>query len=64
MQCEPPAGQGGGFGGWSCTRAHTRRVGRFFNSSGLVKRAQGLAGMAELRPLFPGGRQEEEQTTS
>jgi hypothetical protein len=39
-------------------------VGRFFNSIGLVKRAvprpsatvaEGLAGMAELRPLFPGG---------
>ncbi len=35
----------------------TRRVGRFFNSSGLVKRAvpaaDGLAGMAELRALVP-----------
>jgi hypothetical protein len=38
-RCEPPAGQGGGFGGWSCSSAHRRRVGRFFNSSGLVKRA-------------------------
>jgi hypothetical protein len=45
-------------------RPHTRRVGRFCNSSALVKHAvprssraarQGLAGMAELRPLFPGG---------
>jgi hypothetical protein len=44
-------------------RPHTRRVGRFFNSSALVKRTvprpsraarQGLAAMAELRPLFPG----------
>jgi hypothetical protein len=64
-RCEPLAGRDGGFGGWICTIAHTRRVGRFFNSSGLVKRAvprppsapgaEGLAGMAELRPLFPGG---------
>ena len=63
-RCEPLAGRGGGFGGWSCTSAHTRRVGRFFNSSALVKRAvprpsgaapEGLAGMAELAPLFPGG---------
>jgi hypothetical protein len=39
-------------------------VGRFFNSSGLVKRAvprpsapgaEGLAGVAELRALVPGG---------
>jgi hypothetical protein len=55
-----------GFGGRSCTRAHTRRVGRSFNSSAYEKRAvprpsaavaEGLAGMAELRPLFPvGGR--------
>jgi hypothetical protein len=36
-QCEPLAGQGGGFGWLSCTSAHTRRLGRFFNSSGLVK---------------------------
>jgi hypothetical protein len=34
-RCEPLAGRGGGFGGRSCTSAHTRRVGRFFNSSGL-----------------------------
>ena len=63
-RCEPLAGRGGGFGGWSCTSAHRRRVGRFFNSSALVKRAvprpsgaapEGLAGMAELSPLFPGG---------
>jgi hypothetical protein len=56
-RCEPMAGRGGGLGGWSCTsaRAHTRRVGRFCNSSGLVKRAvprpsgaapEGLAGTA------------------
>jgi hypothetical protein len=32
-------GRGGGFGGWSCTSAHTRRVGRFFHSSALGKRA-------------------------
>jgi hypothetical protein len=41
-----------------------RRVGRFFNSSALGKRAvprpsatvaEGLAGMAKLAPLFPGG---------
>jgi hypothetical protein len=39
-RCEPLAdGRGGGFGGWSCTSAHRRRVGRFFNSSALVKRA-------------------------
>jgi hypothetical protein len=39
-RCEPLAGRrGGGFGGWSCTSAHTRRVGRFCNSSALVKRA-------------------------
>jgi hypothetical protein len=25
-RCEPLAGRGGGFGGWSCTSAHTRRV--------------------------------------
>jgi hypothetical protein len=40
-------------GGWSCTSAHTRRVGRFFNSSAFEKRAvprpsgaapEGLAG--------------------
>jgi hypothetical protein len=37
--CEPLAGRGGGFGGWSCTSAHTRRVGRFFHSSALGKRA-------------------------
>jgi hypothetical protein len=40
-------------------RPHTRRVGRFCNSSALVKRAvpgpEGLAGISELRPLFPGG---------
>jgi hypothetical protein len=36
---EPLAGRGGGFGGWSCTSAHTRRVGRFFHSSALGKRA-------------------------
>jgi hypothetical protein len=36
---EPLAGRGGGFGGWSCTSAHPRRVGRFFHSSTLVKRA-------------------------
>ena len=57
-RCEPLAGRGGGFGGWSCTSAHRRRVGRFFNSSGLVKRAvprpSAPAGMAELNPLFPG----------
>jgi hypothetical protein len=63
MRC----GRGGGFGGWSCTSATTRgqwALLRFFNSSDLVKRAvprpsapgaEGLAGMAELRPLFPGG---------
>jgi hypothetical protein len=28
---EPLAGRGGGFGGWSCTNAHGRRVGRFLN---------------------------------
>jgi hypothetical protein len=38
-RCEPLAGRGGGFGGWSCTSAHTRRLGRFFHSSGLAKRA-------------------------
>jgi hypothetical protein len=47
---------------WSCTSAHRRRVGRFFDSSALVKRAvsrpsatvaEGLAGMAALAPLFP-----------
>jgi hypothetical protein len=69
-QCEPPAGRGGGFGGWSCTSATTRgqwALLRFFNPSGLVKRAvprpyapgaeglAGMSGMAELRPLFPGG---------
>jgi hypothetical protein len=54
-------------GGWSCTSAATRgqrALLRSFNSSGLVKRAvprpwgtapEGLAGMAELRRLFPGG---------
>jgi hypothetical protein len=45
-------------------RPHTRRVGRFCNSSGLVKHAvprpsgpgpEGLAGVAELRVLVPGG---------
>jgi hypothetical protein len=36
---EPLAGRGGGFGEWSCTSAHKRRVGRFFDSSALVKRA-------------------------
>ena len=54
-------------GGWSCTSATTRgqrALLRFFNSSGLVKRAvprpsgtvpeAGLAGMAELRVLVPG----------
>jgi hypothetical protein len=44
--------------------AHKRRLGRFFNSSALGKPAVprplgtvpgGLAGMAELRPLSPGG---------
>jgi hypothetical protein len=66
-QCEPPAGRGGGFGGWSCTSAATRgqrALLRYFISSGLVKRAvprpsatvaEGLAGMAELRVLVPGG---------
>jgi hypothetical protein len=69
---EPPADRGGGFGGWSCTSAATRgqrALLRFFNSSGLVKREvpgplgaapEGLAGMAELRPLFPEVWQEEE----
>jgi hypothetical protein len=38
-RCEPLAGRGGGFGGWSCTSAHTRRVGRFFHSGALGKRA-------------------------
>jgi hypothetical protein len=47
-------------------------VGRFYPARGLTKRAvswssapgaDGLAGMAELGPLFPGG-QEEEQNTS
>jgi hypothetical protein len=58
-------------GGVSCTSAATRgqrALLRFFNSSGEEKRAvprpsggppEGLAGMAELRPLFPGGGQEE-----
>jgi hypothetical protein len=70
MQCEAPAGRGGGLGGWSCTSATTLTgsgrscVLRFFNSSGLVKRAvpmplgpgsEGLAGMAEIRALVPGG---------
>jgi hypothetical protein len=36
---EPLAGRGGGFGGRSCTSAHTRRVGRFFHTSALGKRA-------------------------
>jgi hypothetical protein len=43
-------------------RPHTRRVGRFFHSSGLVKHAvprpsgpEGLVGVAELRVLVPGG---------
>jgi hypothetical protein len=57
------------WGGWSSTSAATRgqraALLRFFNSSGLVKRAvprpcsggppEGLTGMAELRRLFPGG---------
>jgi hypothetical protein len=66
-------------GGWSCTSGATRgqrALLRFFNSSGLVKvkRAvpgpsgaapEGLAGMAELRALVPGGGgPEEEQNTS
>jgi hypothetical protein len=70
MQCELPAGRGGGFGGWSCTSVATRAgSGRSCASSirvasGLVKRAvprpsgtvpEGLAGMAELRVLVPGG---------
>jgi hypothetical protein len=38
-RCAPLAGRGGGFGGWSCTSAHTRRVGRFFHPSALGKRA-------------------------
>ena len=54
-------------GGWSCTSAATRgqrALLRFFIPSGLVKRAvprpsaaaaEGLAGMAELRVLVPGG---------
>ena len=46
------------WGGWSCTSAATRGVGRFFNSSGEEKHAVfrpsgavlgGLAGIAELR---------------
>jgi hypothetical protein len=56
-----------GVGVWSCTSAATRgqrALLRFFISSALVKRAvpgpsraarEGLAGMAELAPLFPGG---------
>jgi hypothetical protein len=59
-RCEPLAGRGGGFGGRSCTSAHKRRVGRFFNSSGAVSRPsgpgpEGLAGVAKLAPLLPGG---------
>jgi len=52
-------------GGWSCTATRGQRaLLRFFISSGLVKRAvprpsgtvpEGLAGMAELRVLVPGG---------
>jgi hypothetical protein len=54
-------------GGCSCTSAATRgqrALLRFFISSAVVKRAvprpsgtvpEGLAGMAELAPLFPGG---------
>jgi hypothetical protein len=43
-QCVWKAVGAAGWSGWwvlgrSCTRAHTRRVGRFVNSSGLVKRA-------------------------
>jgi hypothetical protein len=63
---EPLAGRGGGFGGRSCTSAHTRRVGRFFNSTGVLKRAvpralragpgpEGLAGMVGLCQYSPGG---------
>ena len=53
-----------GLGAELYPRPHTRRVGRFCNSSGLEKHAvprpsapgaEGLAGVAELRPLFPGG---------
>jgi hypothetical protein len=41
MRCEPLAGRGGGSGGGAAgtSAQHTRRVGRFFHSSGLVKRA-------------------------
>jgi hypothetical protein len=54
-----------GLGGWSCTSAHRRRVGRFFHSSALVKRAvsgpsrellpKAMRGVFGLAPLFPGG---------
>jgi hypothetical protein len=57
-QCEPPAGRGGGFGGWSCTSAAThgqRAPLRFFNSTGLVKRARcpgrGALTVPQAQPL-------------
>jgi hypothetical protein len=75
---QPPAGRGGGFGGWSCTSAGgatrgQRALLRFFNSSGEEKRAvprpsrpgwpgRPGRGMAELRPLFPGGGGQGEQS--
>jgi hypothetical protein len=70
--CEPLAGRSSGWwvcGGGAAPAAHRRRVGRFFNSTGVLKRAgvprpsgtapEGLPGMAELRRLFLG---QEEQS--
>jgi hypothetical protein len=64
-RCEPLAGRGGWWvWGWSCTSAHRRRVGRFFHSSGLIKRAVprpsdtvsgGYARGVSVRSAFPGG---------
>jgi hypothetical protein len=71
-RCEPLAGRGGGFGfgGGAApapTRPHAAR-GALLQFEWLRKRAvprpsgaapEGLAGMAELRRLFPGGQEEQ-----
>jgi hypothetical protein len=53
-RCEPLAGRGGGFGGWSCTSAHKRRVGRFFQSIRVPKKHARCPGRAALcRKAWP-----------